>query len=427
MFWRGTGDRQPRAGEVDSPRAWSIALAGLLANATCWGTIFSFGAFLDSMKETFHSGLGATALIFALPTFVSFVLGVVTGPIADQYGPRRLVLLGAALMGTGLLVTSRAPNLAVAVAAYGIGVGLGVACYLVPVTACVGGWFARSRALALGLCASGIGFGTLALVPLAEWMIGRFGWRTAYVVLAVVCTSSLVLTAAVAARPPNAVPAGRPSLSRLRTAAAKGPFLQLYVGGFLLSSSLYVPFVFLVRYAKDHGISSGTAALLLSILGASNIFSRLVTTGLAGRLGAVRMFLACFSLLPFGYVLWLTAGSSYAVLAAFAVVLGISHGGYVALSPEVTAQLFGIASLGTVLGALWTAPGVGGLLSPVLAGVLIDAAGYRVTITLALVAAVGAVVAQRRLWTMARPGAEAPGRAAVPVEVAEVGAAGPTG
>jgi MFS family permease len=138
------------------------------------------------------------------------------------------------------------------------------------------------------------------------------------------------------------------------------------------------------------------------VLGASNIFSRLVTTGLAGRLGAVRMFMACFSLLPAGFLLWLTAGGSYPLLALFAVVLGISHGGYVALSPEVTAQLFGVANLGTVLGALWTAPGVGGLLSPVVAGVLIDGPGYTATIVLAMCSATGAVFVQRTLWTAAR-------------------------
>jgi MFS family permease len=402
MFGKGQRPAARGRGEVDSARAWSIVLAGLLANATCWGTIFSFGAFLDSMKNEFDTSLGATALIFALPTFVSFVFGIVTGPIADQHGPRRIILCGAALMGTGLFLTSRAPNLAVAVAAYGVGVGLGVACYLVPITACIGGWFVRSRALALGLAASGIGFGTLLLVPIAEWMIDDFGWRTAYVVLAVTCTASLVLAAAVARRPPHSVPSGRPSLRRLREAAAPGPFLQLYVGGLLLSSSLYVPFVFLVRYATDHGISSRAAALLLSILGASNIVSRLVTTGLAGRLGAVRMFMACFCLLPVGFVVWLSAGSSYGGLVLFAVVLGVSHGGYVALSPEVTAQLFGVANLGSVLGALWTAPGVGGLLSPVLAGVLIDVAGYTATITVALGLSILAVVVQRSLWSIPR-------------------------
>jgi MFS family permease len=197
------------------------------------------------------------------------------------------------------------------------------------------------------------------------------------------------------------MPAGRPSLRRLREAAANGPFAQLYLGGFLLSASLYVPFVYLVRYATAHGITKSSAALLVSILGASNIVSRLVTTGLAGRLGAVRMFLACFALLPVGLAWWLAAGSSYAGLALFAVVLGISHGGYVALSPEVTAQLFGVGNLGSVLGALWTAPGVAALLSPV-AGVLIDSAGYTVTISLALGCSALAVVVQRRLWSAAR-------------------------
>lgn len=399
----GAGDAEPRPrGGVDSPRAWSIAFAGLLANAACWGTIFSFAAFLDSMKDEFHTSLGATALIFALPTFLSFGLGIVAGPVADRYGPRRVVACGAVLMGSGLLITSRAPNLPVAVAAYGLGVGLGVACYLVPVTACIGGWFVRHRAIALGLSSSGIGFGTVLLVPIVERMIDNFGWRTAYVVLAVVCTTSLALTSLITARPPNAVSAGRPSLQRIRQAAAPGPFAQLYLGGLLFSAALYVPFVFLVRYAKDHGISSGSAALLLSVLGASNIVSRLGTTGLAGRVGAIRMFMGCFALLPIGLGLWLVVGGSYVGLVGFAVLLGISHGGYVALSPEVAAQLFGVTNLGSVLGALWTAPGVAGLLSPVLAGVLIDAAGYGTTIVVAVSLAVLAVVVQRSLWGLAR-------------------------
>jgi MFS family permease len=418
----GDGAERAVAGGVDSARAWTIALAGLLANAACWGTIFSFAAFLDSMKDEFHASLGATALIFALPTFLSFGLGIVAGPVADRYGPRRIVACGAVLMGTGLLITSRAPNLPVAVAAYGIGVGLGVACYLVPVTACIGGWFVRRRAIALGVSSSGIGFGTLLLVPIVERMIDGVGWRTAYVVLAIVCATSLAITALIAKRPPNARPVGRPSLRRIREAAAPGPFAQLYVGGLLFSAALYVPFVFLVRFAKDHGIASSSAALLLSVLGASNIVSRLGTTGLAGRVGAVRMFMACFALLPIGLGLWLVVGGSYAGLVVFALLLGVSHGGYVALSPEVAAQLFGVTNLGSVLGALWTAPGVAGLIGPVLAGVLIDAAGYTVTIAVAVCLGVLAVLVQRTLWSISR---QQPSFATLPVEDADLAPAGP--
>src|SRR5690606_25468833 len=152
-----------------------------------------------------------------------------------------------------------------------------------PMTACIGGWFLRRRALAQGLSASGAGLGTLLIVPLARWLIDEFGWRRAYEVLAVLCVAALVFAAAVAARPPGGSPAGRPSLRRIRQAAARGPFAPVYAGGLLMTAALFVPFVFLVRYATDHGIGSGPAALLLSVLGASNVASRLVLTSLAGR------------------------------------------------------------------------------------------------------------------------------------------------
>jgi MFS family permease len=342
-------------------------------------------------------------LIYALPSFILFMLGLLTGPLADQYGPRPMLVSGALLTGTGLLVTAHAPNLAVAVVAYGLGLGLGMACFLVPMTACIGGWFVRRRAVAQGLSAAGSGLGTLLVVPFARWLIDEFGWRRSYEVLGLMCSTALLIAAAIAARPPNRVPAGRPSLQRVREAAAAGPFRELYIGGFLLSAALFVPFVFLVRYATDHGISKRDAAFLLSMLGASNIVCRLVATGLAGRFGAVRVYMTCFVALPVGLGLWLVAGDSYLTLATFAVVLGVSHGGYVALSPEVTAQLFGVANLGSVLGALWTGSGVAGLLSPVLAGYLIDGAGFTTTIVVAFVLASLSVLAQRRLWSARAP------------------------
>lgn len=391
------------AGVPDSTRAWLVAVAGLLANAACWGTMNSFGAFLDSMTDEFDASLGATALIYALPSFVLFTLGIFTGPLADRFGPRRMVLAGAALSGGGLLLTSVAPSLPVAIVAYGLGMGLGMACFLVPLTACIGGWFVRRRAIAQGLSAAGAGLGNFVVVPLSRWLIDGHGWRGAYQVLAVICTTALVLAALVAVRGPNAASAVPVSWQRLRTAAAAGPFRELYAAGFLISAAMFLPFVFLVRYATDHGIRKRDAALLISVLGASNIVCRLVATSLASRVGAVRMYLVCVGALPVGLVLWLAVGGSYLGLSAFAAVLGISHGGYVSLSPEVTAERFGVANLGTVLGALWTAPGIAGLLSPVLGGVAIDEVGYTPTIAAALVLAGLGVLAQRRLWAAPAP------------------------
>ena len=209
-----------------------VAVAGLVANAACWGTMNSFGTFLDSMTDEFDASLGATALIYALPTFVLFMTGVVTGALADTYGPRRLVAAGAVLAGAGLLATAHASSLPLAIAAYGLGLGLGMACFLVPMTACIGGWFVRRRAVAQGLSAAGAGLGTLVVVPTARWLIDAYGWRRAYEILAVTVFASLLLGAAAASRPPRVgdARAPRPSLTRMRAATGTGPFASVYLG-----------------------------------------------------------------------------------------------------------------------------------------------------------------------------------------------------
>ena len=77
-------------------------------------------------------------------------------------------------------------------------------------------------------------------------------------------------------------------------------------------------------------------------------------------------------------MIWLVAGSSYAVLVLFVLVLGVGYGGFVALSPIVIADRLGVAGLGSILGLLYTGPGLGGLIGPPSAGWLIDHTdGYR--------------------------------------------------
>ncbi|MGB0677923.1 MAG: MFS transporter, partial [Ilumatobacteraceae bacterium] len=61
-----------------------------------------------------------------------------------------------------------------------------------------------------GVAVSGIGVGTLVVVPFSEWLIGEYGWRTAYQILAALSAVLLLLAAALAHRPPNAGVAPEP-------------------------------------------------------------------------------------------------------------------------------------------------------------------------------------------------------------------------
>ncbi|MFW2334703.1 MFS transporter [Ilumatobacter sp.] len=354
---------------VDSRRAWLTVVAAFFSSAVTLGTAYSFGAFFESMSEEFDAAAGATAVIFGITTFTFFWLSLVTGRMTDRFGPRVVLVVGAIAMFVGLMLTSRVDSLGVGYVTYGAGVGIAAACGYVPMVATVGGWFVRHRALAVGLAVAGIGVGTMVMSPLSAAMINRYGWRDTYVVFAI--GGSLVLLACVPLvdRPPGD---GSPQPSRFGDALRSAVFRRVHLSAFALGLALFVPFVFVGQYAKEQGIDAVQAAVLVGVLGASSVLSRVGFGSLVMRLGSFRLYRACLAIHAVSFVIWLVAGSSYALLVLFVLVLGVGYGGFVALSPILVSDRMGVAGLGSILGLLYTAPGLGGLLGPPLAGLLID-------------------------------------------------------
>ncbi len=376
---------QTPVGDLDGRSGWVAVAATFVSVFTCFGVVYSFGTFFSAMSADLGAGKGATALIFGLTIFFLFGLGVVTGRLADRHGPRPVVLAGAASMGIGLLATSFVTRTYLGYATYGVFVGTATACCYVPLVAQVSGWFVRRRAAALGIAVAGIGLGTLVGPPVANVLIEAIGWRSTYRVFAAVSVPLLVFAALLVRRAPAAA-ASAATLS-FREVVANRLFRYLYVGGFFMGLALFVPFVFLVPYAKDQGIGAGAASALVSLLGVGSLAGRLVLGTLGSRLGVVRLYQLCFATMSASFVLWLVSGASYPVLVAFALTLGISYGGYVALSPAVAAELFGLVGLGSILGALYTSGGFGALIGPYLGGRILDVTNdsYPVAIVVAMV------------------------------------------
>jgi MFS family permease len=398
--------------ERDSPRAWLTVVAAFASSAVTLGTAYSFGAFFESMSDDFGAARGATAVIFGITTFTFFWLSIFTGRAVDRWGPRPILAIGAAALCLGLLATSRVDSLGAGYVTYGAGVGIAAACGYVPMVALVGGWFEHKRALAVGLAVAGIGVGTMVLSPLAAALIDRYGWRDTYVLYAVGGAVILVLCIPLVDHPPGR--AG-PQPSRFADAIASPVFRRLHLSAFALGLSLFVPFVFVGQYAKDRDVGSVAAAVLVGILGGSSVVSRVAFGSLVRRFGSFRLYRACFALHALSFLAWAAAGSSYVLMVVFVLVLGVGYGGFVALGPIVISDHMGVAGLGSILGAFYTAPGLGGLIGPPSAGWVIDRTD---SYTVAIMGAFGFGVAafgllhtvpigiDGRLATLARPAGE---------------------
>lgn len=386
--------------ERDTARAWVVAVAIAVSGGLTFGTAYTFGTFFDSMAEEFDAGRGSTALVFSFTLLLFFGTGVVSGPLSDRVGPRRLVAAGGVLLVLGLLATSRVESLWLGYVTYGIGVGFGSGLFVTPLYATAGRWFVRRRAMALGVVSAGNGIGTLTLVPLSERIISSDGWRTAYVWLAVI--DGILLLGVIAAvrfpRTPesaDASPVAGPGFSvRATELREEAAFRTLVLVTVLANISIFTAFAFVVPFAEDEGFSSSRAAVLVAVVGASSVLGRLAIGALAARLSSVRLLQGSLMVQPVAYVVWLLGGDRYGLLVLFAVLLGISYGGFVSLAPEVTVHLLGVVGLGTTFGLLFLATGLGGLIGPPIVGVLSDLSdgraipiGFVIGVTLATLTA----------------------------------------
>jgi len=373
-------DPIPPLDQFDSPRAWWMVASAFVAMFAAYGVSYSFGAFFKPMAAEFGADRSATSAMFSLTVRVWALRGTVTGHLSDRFGPRIVVAGGALIMGLGLALTSMIDRLWIGYFTYGLGVGVGVACAYVPMVAVVGGWFLRRRNTALGIAVAGIGFGTVCGAPIAAALIAPLGWRATYVVFAMATTAILLGCAFVAERPPVRV---TPSRIRFADAIRTPAFGFMYGSSVLISTALFIPFVYLPSFAHDHGVSEFLSAALVGIIGGASVAGRMGLGALADRAGVVRLYQASFLVLALSYSIWMVA-SSYSTMVVFALVMGAGYGGYVALSPAVIAHLFGPHRMGTVLGALYTSGGFGAMVGPPLVGMIIDRTGsYRIAIAAA--------------------------------------------
>jgi len=138
----------------EAPYAWVVVWATFFALAIIFGVSYSFAAFFASFAGEFNAQRADVSLVFGLSGGVYFVFGAGAGMLADRFGPRAVTSAGMLLIAAGLLVCSFANSMAMVYAAYGVGVGLGIALVYTPAIACVQPWFTQRRGLAAGLRAA---------------------------------------------------------------------------------------------------------------------------------------------------------------------------------------------------------------------------------------------------------------------------------
>ena len=363
---------------------WFVVAAAFAVTFVGFGSAYTFSAFVESLQREFAASRGSVSLVFSLAGFLYFGLGILTGPLADRFGSRRLSIVGMVMVGLGLCCAGFAHTLAQVYVAYGLGMGLGVGCSYVPAVGVVQRWFVKRRGFASGLAVSGIGVGTLVMPPLASHLVGALGWRHAYVVLGVLAAVIGVGMAALIENDPrdrglapdgDALPTGDAARVQsgfsVRAAVRSRRFAGLYAACLFCSFGLFVPFVHLVPFALDHGVAPSSAVLLLGAIGIGSTAGRFVLGGLADKWGRELTLVLLFAGMALVLLCWILATAFWG-MTLFALAYGVVYGGFVAVLPALVMDFFGGRNVSSIIGILYTSVALGTLIGPSAAGFAFD-------------------------------------------------------
>jgi len=372
-------------------RGWRVVTGCFLGALVVFGVSYSYSVFLGPIQSDLALSRADVSLVFSVQTALIYVAAAGIGVLADRYGVRRLLALGAFLFVAGTAFSTRARTLPALLLFYSVVAGIGLGAVYIVSYATVPRWFGRRRGLAAGVATSGLGVGMPAVAPAVSYLVDAAGWRTT--LFAVAGGAAVLLTVAaalVADDPPSRgvdpapeFPAGypeRPSTDwatyrdEVVAVAASRTFLLVFAGWVLVYATLYVVFVHVVAHAGAVGIGRRAGALALAAVGATTSVARVAVGWAADRIGRERTFVACSAVMG-AATLALPLVDTAGGLLAFAVVYGTAYGGNGALLSPLTTDLFGTANPNAVFGLVSLSFAVSGLVAPWAAGATFDATG----------------------------------------------------
>ena len=238
---------------------WVVLGAAFAIIALSIGTLFTLGVFLKPIEEGMgwsRSSIGAVGLLNWL---VMGLGGVAAGYLSDRFGTRVVVLVGGALLGLGLVLSSQVSEAWQLYVTFGVLVGAGVSAFYVPLTVLAIRWFDDRRGMAAAIVSAGNGLGIMALSPLSRWLINELDWRSAFVVLGDLAWLIVIPCALFLKPSPTAAPAPGWASGRASVTAPAGqilvswPIWAIALTHFACCAAHSGPIFHLVSHAMDQG------------------------------------------------------------------------------------------------------------------------------------------------------------------------------
>ncbi|KAI0475210.1 MFS general substrate transporter [Xylariaceae sp. FL0804] len=364
-------------------KAWTQVACGWLVIFTTWGYVNSFGAF-QSYYTTAGLGSSASAVswIGSVQTWLTLTIGCVSGRALDAGLFVPTFAAGALLQVLGMLLMSvpssssssssssdGLPSYWQLMLTQGVLTGIGGGVFFTPALALVATYFARRRALAVGLATTGNSAGGIVYPVLVRELLPRLGFAWTARALALVNLTALAVVATFMR--PRLPPRRSGPVVDLR-AFREPVYLGFAVGIFFLMWANYYTFYYIASYAQEVlGLPYSSASLLVIILNGAGMPFRVIPPLIADRVGPINVLLPVALAWVVVAWAWLAVHRSVAGYYVFTVFYGIVSGSFQCLIPTTVASITKrLDTVGTRLGMVFSVVSYAALTGPPIGGAI---------------------------------------------------------
>ncbi len=368
---------------------WVIAIA-FVTMGVAVASRTSFSVLFPEILAEFGWSRGLTAGAFSTGFLISTAMLPVIGLLMERHGPRLVIPLGGFLVALGFVLVTfvTTPWTFYATMSLLIVNGSMAMAYIVH-SIFLPAWFVRNRGLAIGLAFSGVGVGSILLLPAMQWLIELASWRTACLVMAGFVAVVIIPLNALFQRgnpkdmglepdggPPRqrpgkaASPAPDPIVDKawaavdwtLARAARTARFWWVAAAFFCGLFAWYAIQAHQTQFLIESGFDPGVAVTALGLVALFGIFGQISLGWLSDRLGrelAWSLSLAGFAG-SYALLVLLHEAPSEVLLYAMVACQGLLGNGLAALFGAIMTELFSGRHIARIVSVLSLSGNVGG-------------------------------------------------------------------
>jgi MFS family permease len=378
-----------------SSQTYIIATAFLSLFAIVGFALYGLPFFYDFFSKEFGWSRTIVTSGNALgKLLVAPLFGFIAGWLIDRYGPRMMLMAGALLTGTALIGLSLMNSLSFFYLFYVLNALGYVFGGPLPCQVLISRWFTTNRGKAMGIAYLGIGTGGFLVPLIASGLEKSFGWHNALTSLGIMIILIAIPLAFFIKDSPgkNETEVKKSEDVSIKNILKSRNFYLLAFGSMCSIGAVGGIFQHLKYYLTDMKLNQSQAAHIMSLVLLMSLVGRVLMGMLADIMKRKYVMI----------LIYMIVGSSIPLLLMpdfpgriylFAVIFGIGLGGDYMIIPLMAGDLFGIKTLGRIMGIILVADGLAESLMPMLIGALYKmnnsyTLGFSVLIAIAVTGAI---------------------------------------